>query len=270
MLKSALRSPKTTFAGILGLVATAAIALQNQYDGDPSTVPDWGLVVLAVMAAMGFVAARDADKSSQDHAIRPGSRPDNYHRGYSSLLLFPLAAWAALLAGGCAQSDIARVGGRVQSNQTASDIQNPRPNTITGTDGEASVALQSTVPATRTEIRPDEIITITGGVSRELIAPIPGTSQALVLRAGTDIEAQADEITMSKDQALMAKGVRIKTSASEPTRAANEALDRLAAVWQARDAASQATAIEQIRTTGQIPRDLAPTIADLLRAVLVP
>ena len=27
MLKSALRSPKTTFAGILGLVATAAIAL---------------------------------------------------------------------------------------------------------------------------------------------------------------------------------------------------------------------------------------------------
>jgi len=53
---------KTTAVGIL----TAAVAWGNaiiaQIDGNTATVADWNLAVVATMAAVGFIFAKDAAK----------------------------------------------------------------------------------------------------------------------------------------------------------------------------------------------------------------
>jgi hypothetical protein len=57
---------KTTTAGIAAAVAAIANAISAQFDGDPATNPEWGLVIAAVSAAVGLFKARDNDVSSED------------------------------------------------------------------------------------------------------------------------------------------------------------------------------------------------------------
>lgn len=54
-----MKSPRTTWAGIVALLGAVATAVAAMLDSDPSTVADWGIV--AGLAAAGFAAifARD-------------------------------------------------------------------------------------------------------------------------------------------------------------------------------------------------------------------
>lgn len=61
-----MKSWKTTAAGIAALIAVIATAVTAQFDTDTATVAEWGGVVTAVFVALGFVASRDNDKSSED------------------------------------------------------------------------------------------------------------------------------------------------------------------------------------------------------------
>ncbi len=61
-----MKSWKTTAAGIAALLAVIATAIASQFDGDASTTAEWGAVVTAVFVALGFVASRDNDRSSED------------------------------------------------------------------------------------------------------------------------------------------------------------------------------------------------------------
>lgn len=56
---------KTTVAGIAAILAAISTAVAAQFDADPNTVPNWGVVVTAVCAGAGLLAARDNDKSSE-------------------------------------------------------------------------------------------------------------------------------------------------------------------------------------------------------------
>ena len=56
---------KTSTAGIAAIIAVVANALAHQFDADPSTVPDWGLVIATVIAGIGLVAARDNGVTSE-------------------------------------------------------------------------------------------------------------------------------------------------------------------------------------------------------------
>ena len=47
-------------------MAAIANALSAQFDSDPATNPEWGLVVAAISAAIGLLKARDNDVSSED------------------------------------------------------------------------------------------------------------------------------------------------------------------------------------------------------------
>ena len=60
-----MKSWKTTVAGIAGVVAAIASAIQAQFDGNPATVPDWGLVGALLATAIGLLFARDNDKTSE-------------------------------------------------------------------------------------------------------------------------------------------------------------------------------------------------------------
>jgi hypothetical protein len=60
------KSWKTTIFGTGGLLTLLAVALSAQFDADPTTVPDWGLVVAGVLGAVGMFFARDDNVSSED------------------------------------------------------------------------------------------------------------------------------------------------------------------------------------------------------------
>ena len=60
-----MKSWKTTLAGIAGVVAAIASAVQAQFDGNPATVPDWGLVGALLATGIGLLLARDNDKTSE-------------------------------------------------------------------------------------------------------------------------------------------------------------------------------------------------------------
>lgn len=62
---------KTTLAGIAALVAAITTAIAAQFDSDPATTAEWGIVITAVFAALGLTAARDNDKSSEDVGAGP-------------------------------------------------------------------------------------------------------------------------------------------------------------------------------------------------------
>ena len=66
-LKSAaLGSWKTTLVGWLGFIGALVASLQAALDGNAETVPQWGVVVASLTAAVGLTMARDNDKSSED------------------------------------------------------------------------------------------------------------------------------------------------------------------------------------------------------------
>lgn len=70
MLRAALNSWKTTTVAVLLAVNGILTAVMAMLDADPATNPDWNLVVSLIVAAVGMLLARDADKSSQDAGIR--------------------------------------------------------------------------------------------------------------------------------------------------------------------------------------------------------
>ena len=56
---------RTTVAGIAAIVTAVASAVVALFDADPTTVPEWGAVVAAVMAGVGLLNARDNRVSSE-------------------------------------------------------------------------------------------------------------------------------------------------------------------------------------------------------------
>ena len=66
-----MKSWKTTLCGILGVVAAGiTMVAQPILDGDPSTLPQWGVFGTTVAAAVGLLFARDNDRSSEDVGAR--------------------------------------------------------------------------------------------------------------------------------------------------------------------------------------------------------
>ena len=60
-----MKSWKTTIAGIAAAVAAIASAVNAQFDANPETQPEWGLVIASVTAAFGLLKAKDDDKKEE-------------------------------------------------------------------------------------------------------------------------------------------------------------------------------------------------------------
>ena len=61
---------QTTISGIAAAVTAVASAVQHQFDGNPSTEPQWGLAIAAVIGAIGLIRARDNTVTSEQAKAR--------------------------------------------------------------------------------------------------------------------------------------------------------------------------------------------------------
>lgn len=67
IIRSASVSWKTTLVGVLVFIEALATNLAAALDSNPDTVADWNVVVIAATAMIGLIAAKDGDKSTEDH-----------------------------------------------------------------------------------------------------------------------------------------------------------------------------------------------------------
>ncbi|MEM9992118.1 MAG: hypothetical protein AAF738_10165 [Bacteroidota bacterium] len=66
--QNATTSWKTTLAAIITLVALLEPQLLAALDNDPKTVVDYWQIFASIGTFFGFLAAKDNDKSTEDHA----------------------------------------------------------------------------------------------------------------------------------------------------------------------------------------------------------
>lgn len=60
-----MKSWKTSCAGLGAIVVALCAALSARLDGDPATTPDWKALGAQVVLAIGLLAARDNNKTSE-------------------------------------------------------------------------------------------------------------------------------------------------------------------------------------------------------------
>lgn len=60
------RSWTTQLTGIAALLTLVSTTLNQLFDGDAATNPDWNIVVAGVMTALGLITARQNGKTSED------------------------------------------------------------------------------------------------------------------------------------------------------------------------------------------------------------
>lgn len=65
-----MKSWKTTVAGILTALIPTLNAVSAFLDGDPLTIPDWGLAIAGITAGLGLLFARDNSVSSEDAGVK--------------------------------------------------------------------------------------------------------------------------------------------------------------------------------------------------------
>jgi len=67
-----MKSWKTTAAGVGGLIATIGSILNQVFDGNPATNPDWNLVLPILLTSFIGIFARDNNVTSeQANATKP-------------------------------------------------------------------------------------------------------------------------------------------------------------------------------------------------------
>jgi hypothetical protein len=59
------KSWRTSVCGILAIVAVVASVVKAELDGDPTTIPDWGLASSAVLAGLVGIFSRDNKVTSE-------------------------------------------------------------------------------------------------------------------------------------------------------------------------------------------------------------
>ena len=64
------KSWKTTTAGIAAIIGAICSAIVAMFDNNPTTVPNWEAVWVAITAGIGLLSARDAKVSSEEEGIK--------------------------------------------------------------------------------------------------------------------------------------------------------------------------------------------------------
>ena len=59
-----MRDRNTTVLGVAAILTAVGSLLTAMFDADPSTVADWGATAAAVIAGIGLIFAKDAEKNA--------------------------------------------------------------------------------------------------------------------------------------------------------------------------------------------------------------
>jgi len=59
-----MNSPKTTLAGVGAILVAVGAALVAMFDADPTTMPQWDVVIAAALAGIGLIFAKDSKAPS--------------------------------------------------------------------------------------------------------------------------------------------------------------------------------------------------------------
>ncbi|MBX9738136.1 MAG: hypothetical protein K2X32_14535 [Phycisphaerales bacterium] len=179
--------------------------------------------------------------------------------------LFILLVYFAILtlAGGCQH-----VGPRAAFTRDSTDIASPSPTTISTPEPGGLATASGAGAANRTGLSlhgPDGPIAqaddlSVGGTTRTIIVPFG--DKLAVFRSGTDETIKIDEASVN---GVSFKGLSITQSSSEPTRASNEAYDRLVVYMQSLSADQRAALIAQLETSRDISREAIATIVPLIK-----
>lgn len=171
---------------------------------------------------------------------------------FASVLAFP----------GCT----ATVGDRAKQDAVSVDTVNRGPTSARMIDNErGSLTLDGAGPGRYTHLTGEGVETQSTGITPRTLVYDAATGR-LVLDSGSDMRAKNVEVRPDGDGRLgLIKIGEFSTISSEPTRAANEAYDRLAEVWLARDQASRDVLLAELEAI----RDIAPDVVDALSAILL-
>jgi len=69
ILNSVKKSWKTTVAGVIQFVTVAGGQIVTLLDNDPTTNPEWSIVVASLITLFGLFAARDGDVTSEESGL---------------------------------------------------------------------------------------------------------------------------------------------------------------------------------------------------------
>jgi hypothetical protein len=172
-----------------------------------------------------------------------------------------LAGCVLALGAGC-QS----VGPTYEQTRDGVNSTDVNPNRLAYTDDSGQETVSSSGPTYRTTIDPDGTIQAIGGglASREFI--VPGK---LMVRSNTDIDGHVDEL-YGADGALIAKGFQITTRTTEPTKAANEALEQWVAALAVVTPEQRMALEAQVKGMVDGANAIMPTLGDILRQLVLP
>jgi hypothetical protein len=176
-------------------------------------------------------------------------------------LLIAVLAVALLFIQGCS----ATVGDKATQVADKIDTTNRGPTSVRMVDKErGTLSTDGVGPGRHTYLNEDGVETMSTGVTpRTMIWD--GAAKRLVLDSGTDITAKGVELRVNGDGNVgLIKIDEFGTIASEPTRATNEAYDRLAAVWKARDEASKEAILAEIEALKVTAPEVATALLTLL------
>jgi hypothetical protein len=166
---------------------------------------------------------------------------------------------AAFMLGGCAG---AQVGPRISDAggvgpSGAFEQNTPSPNVLSITDAEKRGHIAGTGPAQYTAMTGDGLQTFkTGSTPREVY--FDRDTGRFVVSSGADLTAK--DIAFDAATGSLTVG-EFSTSASEPIRALNESLDRLAAAWVAMTDAEREAVIAE-------SNNIRASLGDLLAAAM--
>ena len=170
-----------------------------------------------------------------------------------------------LLVAACLPGCAGTIGDKATQVADKIDTTNRGPTSARMVDKErGTLALDGAGPGRYLYLNKDSVETqSTGSTNRSLF--YDGGTGRFVLDSGSDVTAENVEIRPNGDGKLgLVKIGKFSTISSEPTRASNEAYDRLAEVWKARDEASKEAILAEIDAL----KITAPEVADALFAFL--
>lgn len=180
-----------------------------------------------------------------------------------------------LLGVGCAQTTIAP-GTRAQIDGGTGRVENSSPITLGGvfeSDGRETLQSTGTGPAGYAVVTDQEARWWGVNQTQRTLYTrrLPDGTLIGNVASGTDITVKADAAKVDpKTGVIDLKGFALTTTASEPTRASNEAYDRLVAYWTALSADQRQVIVAQLEAQKAIGGIAGEFAGELLRALVAP